>query len=468
MAVTRPDRPSLGQTLAYVSPEFYGALTFTVVNSWLFYFHVNVLELTPALAGAAFVIGRVFDAVLDPMVGRWSDRVRPQRGRVVFLRWASVPMALAFVALFAAPALLDGKAARFVAATIAFMAYSFLYTLITIPRYAMIPDLAPSYDARTVVTGFISTTTFLAVLMAIAATPEIVLALGPSSELAATEAPAWTLLAAVFAGLGLVISLPFLVALREPAYPGGQVTPPMGTLRDQITSLRLTPGYALVLGIWLAVHLGITIVQALTPFLLESVLGIPGTAQGPVLLTIFATSLVSFPLWVLVGVRIGKRAAFIAGLLTYMVFLAALPMLPRDGVTVALLAMCLLGGAGVAAVTMFPWTMVPDVVDVDAATHGTPREALVTSTFVFVSKVAGSVAIALNAGVLVQVGHRAGQAVQDETTIAGIVAMTSVVPIAIFAVAVLLASRYRVDRAAQARARAAIVPGPRSAPSIPS
>ena len=435
---------------AFASPDVGLALFFVSLNSWLLYFLINVVELPPALAGVAFLIGRLFDAVLDPIVGRWSDRTRPRMGRMPPIRWALLPAGLLYVAMWVLPVSVAGTAAAFVLATLGFMAFSFAFTLLAIPRHALLPDLVPDYDARTQQVSLNMVFVFVAVFAAIAVTPGLVIALSGVEELAATPAWAWVAVAGMVALVASVAFVPFLRAI--PDVTGGEAAAPAGFARE-LRTLFATPGYGRILLIFLLTVLATLTVQAMTPFYLESYLGVPGPAQPPILGGIFALSILSFPLWGWLGTRWGKARGLLAGIGIYCVFLALVPFMPREGVTPVFVVACLFAGLGVSAINLFPWAMLPDAVDMDAATHGHPREGLVYAVFAFTQKTAGSIAVFWNAIMLAVFDHRAGQAVQSEETLAAFVWMTGPVPLLVLLVAGLIALRYPITREAQAAAR---------------
>ena len=100
--MTRARLP-VGQKLAYGSADIAGALSYVALNTWLLYFLVNIAALPPVQAGLVFVLGRLVDALLDPVIGDLSDRLRPKYGRLAFLRWCALPAGASFVLLFALP-----------------------------------------------------------------------------------------------------------------------------------------------------------------------------------------------------------------------------------------------------------------------------------------------------------------------------------------------------------------------------
>ena len=441
---------ALGGRLAFASPEICLALFFVSFNSWLLYFLVNVAGLPALLAGAAFLLGRGFDAVMDPVVGRWSDRTRPEHGRLRLIRWGVAPACILFVGVWAAPVLFEATWAKFLAAAGAFMLFSFFYTLVAIPRVALLPDLVPDYDARTRQISLNMVFIFVSVLVAIALVPPLVTGVSGVAELARTPPSAWITVAALFGGVGFLAVLPFLFVVPDRRGGANVALPPLGA---ELRSLFQTPGYGLVVLIFLLSVLGTLMVQAMVPFYLESYLGIPGPQQGSILGGIFLLSILSFPFWGWVGTRIGKRGGLVAGIAVYAGFLLMVPFMPREGVTPIFVVACILSGIGISAINLFPWAMLPDSVDMDTATHGRAREGLVYAVFVFAQKTAGSIAVFWSSIMLWLFDHQAGQAVQGETTLTAFVWMTGPIPLAILVLAALVTLRYPITREAQAQAR---------------
>ena len=145
-------RLSLGEKLGYGVADVGASLTFVAVNTWLLYFLVNVVKLEPLRAGVVFVMGRALDALLDPVMGVLSDRLKGRVKRTQFIRWGALPLGLSFALLWFVP---DGsQSLKFAFALLMFMLFSVLYTVVQVPYMALTPDIAPDYDERTRLTSF--------------------------------------------------------------------------------------------------------------------------------------------------------------------------------------------------------------------------------------------------------------------------------------------------------------------------
>ena len=108
----------------------------------------------PALVGTALLVGKLWDAVSDPMAGWLSDRTKSRFGRrKVYLYFGAIPLGISFALLWNYPTGLT------YALTIAWLMVTFFlyYTFVTItsmPYYAMTPELTRDYDERTNLTTF--------------------------------------------------------------------------------------------------------------------------------------------------------------------------------------------------------------------------------------------------------------------------------------------------------------------------
>lgn len=67
--------------LAYGSGDMGPAITANVLVFFLLYFCTNVAGLPAGMAGSILAIGKISDAINDPIIGVLSDRTRTKWGR---------------------------------------------------------------------------------------------------------------------------------------------------------------------------------------------------------------------------------------------------------------------------------------------------------------------------------------------------------------------------------------------------
>ncbi len=89
------------------------SLTTTLIGAYLAIFLTDVVGVNPAIAAAAFFIGRSWDYVNDPLLGYLSDRTRSKWGRRrPFLLFGSVPLGVAFAMMWWLPPIASETLAR--------------------------------------------------------------------------------------------------------------------------------------------------------------------------------------------------------------------------------------------------------------------------------------------------------------------------------------------------------------------
>ncbi|MBM3152529.1 MAG: MFS transporter, partial [Chloroflexi bacterium] len=173
-AGSRNERVSFLTKMAYGSGD-WSIATFGALRQ-LFYaiFLTDVVGLDPRLASVAAFLGVVWDAFNDPLVGTLSDRVRTRWGRRrPFLLFFAIPFGLAFLALWWVPPF-ENQVALAVTVSLVYMLSDTLQTFISVPLYALTPEISRDYDERTALTGFRMFFNLVASLAAAVAAPAIV------------------------------------------------------------------------------------------------------------------------------------------------------------------------------------------------------------------------------------------------------------------------------------------------------
>jgi len=130
-------------------------------------FYTQVLGLSGTATGIVLALSLVWDAVSDPMVGSWSDRYKSRWGRRhPFMIYATVPMGLGFVALFAPPdSVLDSQlwlAGWLLACSIWIRT---ALTFFSIPHYTLVAEISQDYHERSALMGQRTAFLFLTTLL---------------------------------------------------------------------------------------------------------------------------------------------------------------------------------------------------------------------------------------------------------------------------------------------------------------
>ncbi len=129
------------------------------------FFYAQVLALSPGLYGLAAMIGQLFDAVTDPLVGSLSDRTRSRWGRRhPWMLASAVPLGLCFLLLFRPP---EGLSQVMLCGWLitTSVAIRGALTMFYVPLAALGAEASHDYDQRTRIVSYRTTALWLATLL---------------------------------------------------------------------------------------------------------------------------------------------------------------------------------------------------------------------------------------------------------------------------------------------------------------
>ncbi|MBP6015810.1 MAG: MFS transporter [Candidatus Promineofilum sp.] len=421
----------------------------TARNVFWFIFLTNVVGLNAGLAGGIWLVGRLWDAINDPLVGSLSDRLYSRWGRRrPFLLFGSIPFAFSFFLLFVVPPF-DSKTALVIYYSVVFLLYDTLYTIVNVPYLSLVPELAEGYDERSSLTGWRTAFSFLAQLVTA----------GAFKLLAEHVFAAWFgggpegirmgyLLAA---GLwALSMALPFILlalSIREPDHE--PVTSPIQPWRNFREVFQNRPFRLAALIYLLCFTTGDLLLLVFVRYLIDYVQMRPGL-DNLVLAVVLATSLLSIPLVLALMRRTDKRTAYLISISFMVVVLAVGAFLPPGGQNIIFVG-AVLAGMGFAAMSIIPWAIVADVIEVDELQTGERREGLYTGYLVFLRKFATGLLV-FGAGQLLAVSGYVSSTTgslfieQPQAALNAMRFMVTVVPAITLALSLVLAWRFPLDR----------------------
>ena len=428
---------SLRTKLGFGVCDLGGNLFFTLIGFYLLFFLTDVVKLGAGLAGVALMIGKIWDAVTDPMVGYASDRTRSKWGRRrPYIFWGAITLFFAMIVMFTNPGIFGSLTQRglFIWAALAYCLLNTAYTLINIPYGALLPELTPDYDQRTVLTGYRMTFAVVGTFIGAGAVLPIAGAFG-SADIG------WAVMGGATGAVMTVTGLLTFWAIREPER---HVFPEhvnfIGTywkaLKDRIFLLALLP--------WIFHITGVTIIQTALLYYFRYIYQDEG--MFTLALVFLLTSCVIFiPVWVAISKRIGKKLSYNIGMaifaVTVMVFFFLGHIL---GPTFSFVVMAV-AGIGFATQYVMPHAIVPDVVEHDYAENGVRREGVYYGLWTFTSKLGTALALLLSGWVLKLFGY-VPEIAQTDLAKFGIRLLIGPVPAALFVAGIVILSFYPINQ----------------------
>ena len=152
--VDKSKKLDLKTKLAYGAGDLGPAITANVSVFFLLVFFTNVAGIPPALAGSILMVGKIWDAVNDPVVGVLTDKTESKRWgrRLPWLLYGAVPFGIFFFLQWIVPS--TNVWVLFWYYVIIGVVSQVFYTVVNLPYTAMTPELTQDYDERTSLNSF--------------------------------------------------------------------------------------------------------------------------------------------------------------------------------------------------------------------------------------------------------------------------------------------------------------------------
>jgi len=150
------NRIGFGAKLAYGAGSMPYAVKDAAFGTFVLFYYTQVLGLSGTYTGLAIFLSVLWDAVSDPLIGAWSDRLHTRWGRRHPLLVAgALPLGLSFVMLFCpADFVLGTQGALFTWLLVSVLMVRTFLTVFIIPHTAMGAELTDDYEERTSIVNF--------------------------------------------------------------------------------------------------------------------------------------------------------------------------------------------------------------------------------------------------------------------------------------------------------------------------
>lgn len=413
-----------------------GNLFFTMGGFYFLFYLTDVVGLAAGLAGTALMVGKIWDAITDPVVGYLSDRTRSRHGRR--RPWIFVGAWVTFasmIVMFYPPI-----GYPFVWALLATCLLNTGYTLINIPYGALTPDLTNDFHERTVLNGWRMSFAVVGTFIGAGAVLPLVAAFGGGPE-------GWTGMGAVTGAIIAGSVLIVVAVVREK--PHSRELPTENILRSYFDVLRQKP-FLLALIPWSLHITGVNIIQGALLYYFRFIYQDEAAFQValPILL---ASAIVWIPIWVRISRSIGKKLSYNIGMSIFAASVIVFFLVGHlAGPRIAYIIMAV-AGIGFATQYVMPFSIVPDVVEYDYAENGVRREGVYYGLWTFMSKMGQAFGIALNGLILQLFGYQEAvggvAAEQTERALIGIRLISGPVPAFFFIAGVVVLSFYPITNA---------------------
>lgn len=428
-------RLSVKTKIFYGIGDIGNALTNSSIQFFLLKFYTDAILIAPALAANALLIGKLWDSVNDPLFGFISDKVKSPLGkRRALMIYGAVPLGLSIALIWFIPQHLSNPL-TFLWIAVSFILWDTLWTMTNVPYYALTAELTDNYDERANLTAYRMLFAVPAFIIGAALTPIIVCQF-------ATQRKGYAIMGILY---GVIATLSLLICAWQIKEKNSKIDNE-NSKGETISSLFLVfknrPFVQLIISYGI-INLAFALTKTLFAYIVSYQFKMEKQVPLVMFLMLASVAIFLFP-WKYLSQKFDKGKAYAIGLVVGAGAILATFLMPAKP-TFLIYIIAIVAGIGFSANWVFPWAMVPDVVDYDYAESGIYRSGVYYGIWGFAYKLSEGLGIALSGWILQLFGY-IPNAVQTEHALLGIRLFVGPVPAILFLISLPLLIWYPINR----------------------
>ena len=346
-------------------------------------------------------VGKVVDAITDPLVASMSDKcTHPDGRRMPFLKVAAIPYALSVVLIFYAP-FENGSLLNALWVGIFLTAYYTAYTFFFIPRNALVPEIIPDAKERVGYYG-ISTAFFMGSSSFMYAATLFV---NMFKNVGLTALWAWRAVFTIFGVIGLVCVLLSATAFKEKDYVNTK-SKPSDSLINSFKSVLKNKNFVIFTLGDLFSYVSMAFFQTAMLYYITMLLNVAESQSFLVMLFAIGLALCLFPFIIKFSRKYNKKILLVAASIVFTIVFAFIfvgdkiaALAPGYELYIAL-GMGLVVSFPFAAINILPQSVLSDIIQQDSLESGINREGFFSATKTFIEKIAYALAMVVVSSVL--------------------------------------------------------------------
>ena len=392
-------KPSYGffSQVMYGIGEFFGGGCFVIINSFYAVFLTKALGMPTALAGTIPLVGKLWDAITDPIMGNITDRTTSRFGpKRFYILIGSIFSAVTFVLMWlriSTPSI----ALMYIFYILMYCLFSTGFTIFSVPYSGLLPDMMDDYTMRSKFSNMrMVWSTLGAMVCGIVPTLMIKDNLDPASYLRC---------ALLFGVLFFLSSIAVFFGTWEK-----QKEPVKTTLSEsfpQAVSVFKNRSFRLFIGLYLFGQCGIDFISGMAVYYVDDVLNAYQNGFFTYMMAaLMISQLVGMAVFGPVMSRTSKRQAIMIGAPIRLVGIIGLLLFSHEGAgMLPILCLTALVGFGNAGCLTGIFAVMADMTDVDELINSIRRPGVVSSMATFMRKVSSGMSAAAIGFLLAAVGY---------------------------------------------------------------
>lgn len=375
--------------LAYGAGDLGPAITANIAIFFLLIFFTNVAGIPAGLAGSVLLIGKIWDAVNDPIVGVLTDKTQSRRWgrRLPWMLYGAIPFGIFFFLQWIVPPFSNNQGSNVWALFWYYVVIGLIsqvfYTVVNLPYTALTPELTQDYDERTSLNSFRFSFSIGGSILSLLLSKVVFSVISDRQQ-------QYLVLAAICTVIS-VLSLYWCVyGVRDRvlAFEAKRIQVQESESIPFFQQLKIAFSnrpFLFVIGIYLFSWLGVQVTASIIPYFVINCMALPESDVPTVMIAVQGTALFMLFVWTAVSKKIGKKLVYFLGMSLWIIAGAGLFFL-QPGQIGLMYVMAVMAGFGVSTAYLVPWSMIPDVIELDELQTGQRREGIFYGFMVLLQK----------------------------------------------------------------------------------
>ncbi len=344
--------------------------------SFFLFYLTEAHHISPAWAGVALLVPRIWDGITDPLMGAISDRTISRQGRRrPYLFFGALAYGASFYLVLSVPDM-GSENMTLIALLGAYLVASTAITIFDVPYSSMAAEMTQSYKERTSLAGYKMVAARIGILFAGGLGPILY-----SSKDNLLEG--FSFMGLVFGAAMTISGLAAFFATKNAPRIESAAHP--FSVKDEVAALWRNRPFKILFSAFLFQNIAIGSSATMLVYFLTFAMLIDASLIGPLLMVAGITSTLVTPIWVGIAKSLGKRETYLLGLTIAIVMALPALFLPAEYYFL-MFAIYFFTGIGDAVNQLMPTSMIPDTVEADEVKTGERREGTIFGAMAFCRK----------------------------------------------------------------------------------
>ena len=433
--------------IAFASADLFGGGSFNIINFLYPGFLALVVGINPFWASLIMLVARVFDAVIDPIIGWLSDRTQSRFGkRRIYLIFISPFIILGMYLVFY-PYQIPNELARVAAVLISYLTFVAIQSSIMIPYISLSSEISTDYQQRASFNSYRLGFSIFSSIVCVAV-PGIIV---NSYEDPVIGYQVMSLSFGVFFAISVLLSGLFAreeikspVIKEKLAFKALFIPLKIKAFRQYLLMFLTTQMTMAILSGLFFFYIDFFVVKDLTANRETTAVGLIGAAL------MFSMQIVALPIYLKLIASKGKTFVFRVGSLLLIVAALMVMFIPANVNPLVVYLLAAVMGFGISAPGLIPHTMFGDVVDAGELKLGKRLEGNMSGFTNFMNQIAQAIGLSATMFILGLAGFKEQDLTmpplnsQPDSALLAIRLTMALAPLLLMGIGIWISYRYKI------------------------